>query len=95
MASKKIPVVNASTAIALVHESDAVREATPTNNLVDAEQVLREGLVDLARIKSLLYGEEDELVPPPEPKCMANSTWNVKVLAEMTSEVIGDILRRL
>lgn len=86
MASKKIPVVN---------ESDAVLEATPTNNLVDAEQMLREGLVDLARIKSLLYGEEDELVPPPEPKCMANSTWNVKVLAEMTSEVIGDILRRL
>lgn len=86
MASKKIPVVN---------ESDAVREATPTNNLVDAEQMLREGLVDLARIKSLLYGEEDELVPPPEPKCMANSTWNVKVLAEMAAEIAAEILRRL
>ena len=95
MASKKIPVVNASTAIAVVHECDEVRAANLTNNLVDAEQALREGLVDLARIKSLLYGEEDELVPPPEPKCMLNSTWNVKVLAEMTSEVIGDILRRL
>ena len=92
MASKKITTEACTTKEAT---TDEVREATPTSNLVDAEQILREGLVDLVQIKCLLYGEEDELVTPPEPKGMANSTWNVKILAEMTSEVIGDILRRL
>lgn len=92
MASKKIVTEVRN----MVEPTEEVREASPTNNLVDAERVLREELLpDLARIKKLLYGGDVDLDLPGEPASMIASTWNVLVLSEMAAEIAAEILRRL